>query len=877
MVKLTIDGKEVQAKPDQTILEVAEENGIYIPTLCYHPKLSLLKSCRICLVDVDGADLPMASCATPVVEGMVVHTRAERAEKMRLEALRLLLVNHPLDCPVCDAGGECQLQNRTYEFGIDRNEFLPEKVQRPPMEYGTPLIKQWFDRCVMCLRCIQACIDVPGADVLEVADHGFSSHVKAARKENCISCGECLHVCPVGALTEDLSPIKGRTWQLSRVQSTCTFCPCGCQLELNTLAKRKVVKVTTKNEAGVNRGSLCVKGRFGYDFIHHPDRLRKPLVRTSEMLAEANWEEALSLVARKLQEVKEKHGPHSIGGVSSARGTNEENYLFQKWMRACIGTNHIDTGARLASGSLLSGMLSSTGWAGMSHSMEHVAQADLILIVGADVYDDNLIFSNRMRQAMRACNAKIILADPRRTKWEEWANVWLRPLPGTDIAWVNGLIRLLMEKGTLSKEFVESKTEGFGGMRSSVEKFSPEYVQKVTGIAPETLESAARLYASAKKRAIVFGSGVTQHLCGTDTVKALCNLALLTGETEEGGGGIFPMLTQNNAQGAFDMGAHSEFLPGYRKVSEEGARREFEEIWGKEIPAQPGYSYGEMFDRILEGRIKALYVFGEDPFITLPNLERLKSGLRQLEFLAVQDSFMTEIGRYAHVILPGVTFAEKEGTFTSMERRVQRVRQAIAPVGEARSDGSILCELSARMGYPMQYETPGAVMDEITRLVPSYAGMTYSELEKGGIQWPLNHGGQKKRFFPVEFKAPLEQPDDHYPLWIIPRGFHYHYGIGTTSKRAGGLAKVYEDSCIQIHPDDATRSGLKDGDSVKLLSPRGSIETLCRVSTDVPEGVAYYAGSFFPVPINDLLISDRDLVGHNPGYKVFVGRVEKRS
>jgi formate dehydrogenase major subunit len=410
-----------------------------------------------------------------------------------------------------------------------------------------------------------------------------------------------------------------------------------------------------------------------------------------------------------------------------------------------------------------------------------------------------------------------------------------------------------------------------------VEKFSPEYVQKVTGIPSETLESAARLYASAKKRAIVFGSGVTQHLCGTDTVKALCNLALLTGETEEGGGGIFPMLTQNNAQGAFDMGAHSEFLPGYRKVSEEGARREFEEIWGKEIPAQPGYSYGEMFDRILEGRIKALYVFGEDPFITLPNLERLKSGLRQLEFLAVQDSFMTEIGRYAHVILPGVTFAEKEGTFTSMERRVQRVRQAIAPVGEARSDGSILCELSARMGYPMQYETPGAVMDEITRLVPSYAGMTYSELEKGGIQWPLNHGGQKKRFFPVEFKAPLEQPDDHYPLWIIPRGFHYHYGIGTTSKRAGGLAKVYEDSCIQIHPDDATRSGLKDGDSVKLLSPRGSIETLCRVSTDVPEGVAYYAGSFFPVPINDLLISDRDLVGHNPGYKVFVGRVEKRS
>ncbi len=875
MLKVTIDGKQLQARPEQTILEVARENGIYIPTLCYHSRLSLIKSCRLCIVEVEGAEMPMASCATMVTDGMVVHTKTDRVEKMRREILKFLLVNHPLDCPVCDAGGECDLQNRVYEFGISHQDYFTEKIERRPTEFATPLIRQWPSRCVMCLRCVHACIDIPGADVLNVVDRGYTAFIKAERKENCISCGECLSVCPVGALTENLSKVKGRTWQLQRTLTTCNFCGCGCQLELNTVKERKIVKVTTKGEKGSNRGSLCVKGRFGFDFIHHKDRLKRPLIRKAGVLVESSWEEALDFVSKKLKEIKDKFGPDSIGGISSSRSTNEDNYLFQKFMRACIGTNNLDNGASLANGSSLYGLMESLGYGGINHSIDEILKADLILIVGADVDDDNLIFGNWIRKSIRENGTKVIVVDPRRISWEKWADLWLRPYPATDISWINGLINAMIKKGCYSKEFIESKTIGFDELCSSLEQFSLDFVTKTSGIPQKDFEELINLYTSAKTRAIVFGSGVTQHANSEDIVKSLCNLQLLTGEMEKQGGGIFPLFTHCNGQGCFDMGVLPDFLPGYHRVNDDNQRVRFEEAWDTRLPSKPGYHYTEMFEKIFEGKLKAVYIFGEDPLITLPNLERIKQGLKRLELLVVQDMFMTNIGDYAHVILPGVSFAEKDGTFTNMEGRVQRVRRALIPLGETLPDWKILCKLSQKMGYPMEYEDPSQIMEEISSLVPAYEKITYPQLEKEGLQRSIRNG-HKMKFYAVSYKEPLEMPNEQYPLWIIPRGFHFHYGIGTTMKRAEGLAKVFLDSAIELSPEDAIKFGLKEGDEVRVVSPRGGVETRCRVSNNLQNGLAYFSMTFYPVFLNNLLIPGEDLSAKYPEYKYFVGRVERK-
>ena len=896
-VTLTIDDIKVTASAGTTVFEAARSVGIDIPHLCYSPELGLppTGSCRLCVVEVEGARTLVASCCHPVAAGMVVRTKTEAVQGARRMVIDLLLSNHPHDCLTCEKAGDCDLQKYAYEFGVKEPEFAGEPVRVAPISDGPAIIHD-PSKCILCGRCVEVCDSLQVTGALDFQGRGFDTRVGPplgiGRDEaGCSECGNCIDVCPTGALAYTGEVGQGRTWELKRVRTTCPYCGCGCTLVLHVRGGR-VVKVTGEPGLGVSEGLLCVKGRFGFDFVGHAERLTQPLLRRDGELRPASWEEALGYVARRLGEIKREFGADAVGGLSSAKCTNEENYLMQKFIRAVIGTNNVDHCARLCHASTVAGLARAFGSGAMTNSIADLDEAEVIFVIGSNTTECHPIIGAAVKRAVSRGSASLIVADPRRIELAEFASVHLRQRPGTDVALLNALMHVILEEGLEDETFIAERTEGFEALRAAVEPYTPALAEKVTGVAAGDIVRAARLYGGASRASIIYSMGITQHITGTDNVLSLANLAMLTGNLGRPGTGVNPLRGQNNVQGACDLGALPNVFPGYQRVDDDAVRAKFEAAWGVSLPERPGLTVVEMMNAAAEGRLKALYVMGENPMLSDPDVNHVERALKTLDFLVVQDIFLSETAQLAEVVLPAAGFAEKEGTFTNTERRVQRVRKAVEPPGEARPDGVILCDLASRMGYPMSYPDPAAIQEEIASLTPIYAGITYDRLEQAeGLQWPCpsrDHPGTPVlhaqrfsrglgKFHAVEFIPPRELPDEEYPFILSTGRILQHFHTGTMSRRSEVLDSLVPVGTVEIHPEDARRLGVAEGEPVRVSSRRGRIEIAAHVTERVVPGTVFLAFHFREAPANRLTIAALDPVAKIPEFKVCAVRIEKRS
>mgnify|MGYP005836204141 CR=1 FL=1 len=915
-VNLTIDGHKIQTESGKTILEAAQEAGISIPILCHHPALPPEGACRICLVEIERQRSLQPSCTFPATEGLVVHTRSPKVVEARKFVLEMLLSDHPFDCMTCDATGDCLLQDLVYEYGV-RTEPYPGLHHQYPIDDPNPFIQVDRNKCILCRRCVRACSYINGVDAISVVYRGFNARIAFGAdsymaESPCEFCGSCVAVCPTAALYPKLSIGKGRSWQVKKVQTVCPYCGVGCQIVLE-VKDNQIIKVDSAWDGPANHGWTCVKGRFGYDFVHHPDRLKKPRVRRYLLdgvprsgergdWVEVDWDTALDITTRKLQETRDTYGPDSIGVLTSAKCTNEENYLMSKFARQVIGTNNIDHCARLCHSSTVAGLAISFGSGAMSNSIEDITtQSKAILVIGSNTTEQHPVIGMRIRQAVKQRGAVLIVADPRRIALTDYAAIHLRHKPGTDNALLNGLMHIILEKGLEDKAFIAERTEGFEEFKTLVMDYTPDRVSEVTGVPVEQLYQAAEIMGNTKPMAVFWAMGITQHITGVRNVMNLANLQMLLGNMGVPGGGVNPLRGQNNVQGACDMGGLPDVYPGYQRVTNDDARKKFETAWGVPLSNQVGMTVTEMIPAVLTGKTKALYIMGEDPLMSDPDTNHIRHCLDKCDFIVLQDIFPTETEPYADVILPGVSFAEKNGTFTNTERRIQLVRKAVEPEGDAQEDWRIIAALAQRLlsqgsrkvlesacsGW--EYSHPAEIMAEIAALTPSYAGVSYARLERGEtFQWPVldaSHSGTPilhvgkftrglGKFNPIEHIPPAELPDDEYPMILSTGRVLYHWHGGELSRRSKGLLAIYDRPLIEVNEEDALRLGLNGNKRVRVTSRRGSIEAEAQVTDRVPPGMVYGNFHFPEASVNELTIAALDPVAKIPEYKVCAVKVE---
>jgi len=895
-VEITIDKQKIEVEKGKTVLEAAEENGIAIPTLCHSPFLEDVGACRMCLIE-DLADGKLkTSCTTEVKDGMEVLTKSKRVEDSRRTILDLLISDHPLDCMTCEADGSCTLQDLAYQYGIERSSYGTKSEPRFKVERDNEFIELDPDKCILCGKCIRVDQDIQCSDAIDFVERGFQTKVGAASDEGlggedstCVFCGQCVELCPTGALSYIPSQKKGREYNFEKTVTTCPYCGVGCQLELKT-KDRKVIEVGSVYREGTPNpyGEACVKGRFGYDFINHPDRLKKPLIKRNGKFEEAEWEEALSLVAEKLTEIKDEYGGRALAGLSSAKCTNEENYLMQKFMRAVIGTNSVDHCARLCHASTVAGLVKAFGSGAMTNSISEIEGSDLIFVIGSNPTENHPVIGSKMKKAHKN-RTKLIVADPRQIELSGLAEVAVQQQPGTDVALLNGLMHVIIEEGLADQEFIAERTENYEYLASVVEDYTPEKVAEITGVEAAKIKKAARLFAEADKAAIYFAMGITQHRTGTDNVLSVANLALLTGNVGRESTGVNPLRGQNNVQGACDLGALSNVYPGYQSVEDPEIKEKFARAWEtEELSAEVGLTVVEIFKQAGED-IRGLYIIGENPVISDPDQRHIEEALDSLDFLVVEDIFLTETAQFADVVLPAACFAEKEGSFTNTERRIQKVNKAIGPPGEARADWKIISEISTRMGYQMNYDSPADIMAEIAEVTPIYGGIYADRLGDQGLQWPCKdredpgtkflHQGEfargKGKFHPVTYIPPAEEVDDEYDYIMMTGRMLYHFHTGTMTRNSEPIDKHEPDAYLEINKKDAKKLRIKEGDRVRVTSRRGEVETNVRIGDRVQPGQIFMPFHYAESPANRLTNPVLDKDAKIPELKVTAVKIEK--
>lgn len=893
-VTLTIDGQSVTVPEGTSVMRAASMVDRPIPKLCATDSLEPFGSCRMCLVEIEGARGTPASCTTPAGDGMVVRTQTPRLEKLRRGVMELYISDHPLDCLTCSANGDCELQDTAGEVGLRevRYGFDGDNHLEAPTDASNPYFSFDASKCIVCSRCVRACEETQGTFALTIDGRGFGSKVAAGIDEgflasDCVSCGACVQACPTATLMEKNVIAHGQPTR--SVETTCAYCGVGCSFNAEMQGDELVRMVPSKN-GGANEGHSCVKGRFAWGYATHKDRILSPMVRekTSEPWREVSWDEAIDFAATKLKAIQKEHGHRAIGGITSSRCTNEEVYVVQKMIRAAFGNNNVDTCARVCHSPTGYGLKQTFGTSAGTQNFKSVEQADVVLIIGANPADAHPVFASRMKKRLRA-GAKLIVVDPRQTEMVKSPHIeaahHLQLMPGTNVAVVNAMAHVIVTEGLVNDAFVAERCDGksFEQWKAFVAlpENSPEALSEITRVPADTLRAAARLYATGGNAAIYYGLGVTEHSQGSSMVMGMANLAMATGNIGREGVGVNPLRGQNNVQGSCDMGSFPHELPGYRHVSDDATRTLFNTDWGVEVENTPGLRIPNMFAAALDGSFRGLFVQGEDIAQSDPDTQHVSAALEAMDCIIVQDLFLNETSAFAHVFLPGTSFLEKDGTFTNAERRINRVRPVV-PEKQGLSEWETVCRLARAMGYDMHYDNAAAIMDEIARLTPTFAGVSFARLDaEGSLQWPvtdaaphgtpLMHVGQfvrgKGRFMLTKYVPTDERANGSFPLILTTGRVLSQYNVGAQTRRTENTV-WHEEDTLDIHPHDAGVRGIADGDLVSIASRKGATTLRARLTERMPEGVVYTTFHYPVTGANVITTENSDWATNCPEYKV---------